>query len=250
MGAQAGHDRGGEGLAAGAAATLPVEDPGDGRVGVVHGEAAEQGDGVLVGADRRWRLSGQGDGELGQRPTTPAQRQLGALGLTLDADDHLVEQGAQQFLAVTVCGGGRVPHRRDVGTQREDRGFLLRGKGFRALRLAAARVRLRRRRGCAAPVPSRLPGRGRPAGCPGRRPGTAARPWWPDTGPVRPHGATAPGRRPRRVPTGRLRRGRRCSPAGASAARNAAVTAASMPTPPTRRCRVPRPSTSCPVPVQ
>ena len=182
----------------------------------------------------------------------PRQRSVSSarLACTVDADDHLVEQGAQQFFAVPVGGGGRLPHRRDVGAQREDRGFLLRGKGFRALSLASARVRLRRRRGCAAPVPSRLPGRGRPAGCPGRRPGNAARPWRPDTGPVRPHGATAPGRRPRRVPTGLLRSRQAPSPAGASAARNAAVTAASMPTPPTRRCRTPRPSTSCPVPVQ
>ena len=37
---------------AGGAAALPVEDPGDRRVGVVDGEAAHQVDGVLVGADR------------------------------------------------------------------------------------------------------------------------------------------------------------------------------------------------------
>ena len=34
-------------------AVLPVEDPGDDGVGVVHGQAADQVDGVLVGADLR-----------------------------------------------------------------------------------------------------------------------------------------------------------------------------------------------------
>jgi hypothetical protein len=40
------------------------------------------------------------------------------------------------------------------------------------------------------------------------------------------------------------------APAGARGAKNACVTAASIATPPTRRCLVPRPSTSWPVPVQ
>src|SRR5829696_4709591 len=57
--AQALHDRGGGAQAAGAAAALAVEDPGDGGVGVVGGQPADQGDGVLVGADRRWVGAGQ-----------------------------------------------------------------------------------------------------------------------------------------------------------------------------------------------
>ena len=74
VGAKAGHDRGGERLSAGAGAALPVEDPGDSRVGVVNGQTAHQLDGVLAGADLRRRLSGQGDGEFGQSAATPAQR--------------------------------------------------------------------------------------------------------------------------------------------------------------------------------
>ena len=41
---------GGERQAAGGAAALPVEDVRDRRVGIVGGEAADQVDGVLVGA--------------------------------------------------------------------------------------------------------------------------------------------------------------------------------------------------------
>ena len=49
--AQALDDRGGEALAAGAAPALAVEDAGDGGIGVVDGEPAEQREGVLVGAE-------------------------------------------------------------------------------------------------------------------------------------------------------------------------------------------------------
>jgi hypothetical protein len=74
---------------------LPVEDPCDGRVGVVNGQTAHELDGVLVGADFRRCLSGQGDGEFGESAATPAQRQLGAFGVTLDTDDHLLQQGVE-----------------------------------------------------------------------------------------------------------------------------------------------------------
>ncbi len=39
-------------------AALPVEDPGDLGVGVVGGQAADQADGVLIGADRWWLALG------------------------------------------------------------------------------------------------------------------------------------------------------------------------------------------------
>jgi hypothetical protein len=40
-----------EGAIPSCVAALPVEDPGDFRIGVVHGEAAHEVDGVFVGAD-------------------------------------------------------------------------------------------------------------------------------------------------------------------------------------------------------
>src|SRR5215211_753324 len=58
---QALHDRGGEAQAAGAAAALAVEDAGDGGVGVVGRQPADQCDGVLVGADLRRVGAGQVD---------------------------------------------------------------------------------------------------------------------------------------------------------------------------------------------
>jgi len=47
VGAQRGDSIGGERQSAGGGAVLPVEDPGDLGVGVVHGQAADQADGVL-----------------------------------------------------------------------------------------------------------------------------------------------------------------------------------------------------------
>ena len=44
------HDGGGEALSGGALSALSVQYAGDGGVGVMHGETADQGDGVLVGA--------------------------------------------------------------------------------------------------------------------------------------------------------------------------------------------------------
>ena len=87
------HDRGGEAQAAGAAAALAVEDAGDGGVGVVGRQAADQCDGVLVGADLRRVGAGQVDDQLAGLPAAPAQQQLGAGGVAVDGDDDLLEQG-------------------------------------------------------------------------------------------------------------------------------------------------------------
>ena len=53
-------------------AVLPVEDPGDDGVGVVHGQPADQVDGVLIGADFRLRAA-QRDGQLADRAAFPPQ---------------------------------------------------------------------------------------------------------------------------------------------------------------------------------
>ncbi len=71
----------------------------------MNGQAAQQIDGVLGGADR-WRLGvRQTEIELGDQAASPAQHQMGAGLLTLHSDDDLLEQGAQQLLAVPVRGG-------------------------------------------------------------------------------------------------------------------------------------------------
>src|SRR5215218_7201423 len=88
---QALDDRGGKAQAAGAAAALAVEDAGDGGIGVVGRQPADQGDGVLVGAELRWVGAGQGDVELADRPAAPAHGQVGLGGVAVDGDDDLLE---------------------------------------------------------------------------------------------------------------------------------------------------------------
>jgi hypothetical protein len=58
------------------------------------------------------------------------------------ADADLVQQGAQQLLAVLVAGGGRRPHPGEVVTEGEDGPFLVRGQGFRARGRAAGQFLL------------------------------------------------------------------------------------------------------------
>ena len=97
---------------------MPVEDPGDPAIVVVGGEPADQRDRVLVGTDRGLRL-GECDGELGDRAAFPADRELRAALLTLEGDDHFLDQAAQQLLAVPVGRCGRGPHAADVGAERQ-----------------------------------------------------------------------------------------------------------------------------------
>ncbi len=88
--AQAADDDCGEPLAAGGAAALAVEDPGDPAVVVVGGEPSDQLDRVLVGADRRLRL-GERDRELGDRAAFPTDREQRAALLALEGDDHFLD---------------------------------------------------------------------------------------------------------------------------------------------------------------
>ena len=87
---------GGERQSAGCRALLAVEDSGDGGVGVVHGQPAQQVDGVLVGADLRLTTA-QRHGELADRAALPAQHQLGVRGgvLALQGDVDFLKQSTQ-----------------------------------------------------------------------------------------------------------------------------------------------------------
>src|SRR5215211_838927 len=133
--AQAADDDHGEPLAGGAAAALAVEDAGDRGVVVVGGEALQQRDRVLVGADRGLRL-GERDDQFGDRAAFPADRDRRAALFTHDVEDHFLDQAAQQLLAVAVGRGGRRPDAAEVGSQRQQLLALGRGERPRALVLA------------------------------------------------------------------------------------------------------------------
>ena len=184
-------------------------------VGVVHGQPADQVDGVLVGADLRLRAA-QRDGQLADRAAFPPQDQAGVRVRVVAAggDVHLLQQGAQQLLAVLIGGGRRVPDLAEVVAEGQDRGPLGRGEGLGPGGLAAGELGFGIGEPAAGRCSIRFPGRGRPAGCRGRRRGSGARPWWRCSGPARPGGGAGPARR-----RGLARAARR--PAGRPAARPA-----------------------------
>src|SRR6188472_2286261 len=124
-----------EPLAGRGPASLAVEDPGDRGVGVVDGEPLQQRDRVLVGADRRL-VAGERDGELGDRAAAPANGQRRAALRARDVEDYLLDQAAQELLAVAVGGRRCGPHAAEVGSEPEQ--LLAFGRGERAGALALA----------------------------------------------------------------------------------------------------------------
>jgi hypothetical protein len=80
---------------------LPVEYAGDDRVGVVDGQAADQLDRVVIGADLGLG-SFERNRQFADRAAFPADLQLGAASCAIggDGDDDLVEQSAQELF----CG--------------------------------------------------------------------------------------------------------------------------------------------------
>ena len=116
--AQAADDDRGEALAGGGAAALAVEDAGDRGVVVVGGEPFEQRDRVLVGADR-W-AGRRGSGTASSVSAPPRQRivTVARRCSRVDVEDHLLDQAAQQLLAVAVGGGRRGPDAAEVGAER------------------------------------------------------------------------------------------------------------------------------------
>ena len=108
-----------------------------------------------IGADGGLAAA-QRDGQLADRAAFPPQDQGGVRAgvVAVQRDVHLIEQGAQQLLAVLVGGGRGVPDGAEVIAEGEDRLFLLRGQGFRVGRPGGGRARPRRRpaRGARSPI--------------------------------------------------------------------------------------------------
>ena len=205
---------GGERQSAGGAAVLPVEDVRDHRVGVVDGEAADQVDGVLVGAQPVGWFAFDRHRQFGDRAALPAQQQLGVCFgvVAVHVDVDFVEQAAQQVFAVLVGGGRRRPHGGEVVAEREDHRFLLRGQGFRSCGFAAGEFGLGVGEGLQRGVPFGLQAAGDQAvvGVDGAVAALGAAGL--DSGPARPGGATAPARRRGRPRAAGRRPGRPAAP--------------------------------------
>jgi len=214
------------------------------------GQAADQADGVLAGADLGLRAA-QRHGQLADSAAFPPQHQAGVRVrvIAAEGDVHFVGQGAQQLLAVLVGGGRRVSDSVEVVAEGEDRGPFLPGEAFGAGGLATGELGI----GIGVLAEGLLPLGFQAAG---------------DQPVVRvdsPVAAFGPGRVvagllglavplleavswPHSSRWAAIRQA--CRAAGASAARNAPATAASMACPPVFMCRAPRPSTRSPGPWQ
>jgi hypothetical protein len=135
--AQAADPIGREAEAGRGSTTLAIENAGNDRVWIVHGQAAHQIDGLLVGANR-WRLDvPQRDVEFAEKATAPPQREMRLMLGLVDRDDDLLEQCAQQFLAIAIGRGRCRPYAFQITSQRQNGLTLVRLQHPRALSLAA-----------------------------------------------------------------------------------------------------------------
>src|SRR5437764_9734003 len=97
-------------------------------VGVVDGEATDQVDRVLVGADAFAAAADQADAELAACPALPEDLDLGDVLRPSHGDHDLADQGAEQLLAIAVAGGLGRPELRQVARQAGERFALQRAE--------------------------------------------------------------------------------------------------------------------------
>jgi hypothetical protein len=107
---------------------LPVEYPGDDGVAVVDGQAADQLDGVVGGADFGLGTF-ERHGQFADRAAFPADLQIRAAAGVVGGygDDRFVEQRVQELLAVLVGGAGCGPDSVQVVTEGQNRGEIQEG---------------------------------------------------------------------------------------------------------------------------
>jgi hypothetical protein len=90
----------------------------------------------------RGLAAGQWDGELGERAAAPAHGQHRPALPAHGVDDHLLDQGVQELLAVAVADGGRRPDAAEVAAEREQPAALLVCESARTLVLAQGELGL------------------------------------------------------------------------------------------------------------
>src|SRR3954451_23670371 len=92
------------------------------------GEAPDQLDGVLGQPPTLGAARVETNGQLGAGAAFPADLDVGALVGRMRGDDHVADEGAQQFLAVAVGGCRRVPQPRQIARQSCERRLFVVGQ--------------------------------------------------------------------------------------------------------------------------
>ena len=132
---------GGEAFPDGGLASLTIEDSGDDFIGIKSGQTAQQRDGIFVGARPHRPEAWDGNIQCRDGAAAPAQGQMRVTFGALEIQDHFFQQGAQEFLAIAVGGGGRVPNLTKIAAERLKVLELFESECARALLFAAAQFR-------------------------------------------------------------------------------------------------------------
>ena len=133
--AQACYAIGGERQAGSDPAALAIEDAGDDGIGIMSCQTPQQINSIIGGADWRGMRARQRYVDLAQEAATPAQRQM-SVGLgARDLQGDILEQRAQQFLAIAIACRGSRPDAFEIFAEGEDRlaFFACERSGARAL---------------------------------------------------------------------------------------------------------------------
>jgi hypothetical protein len=120
----------------GGGASLTIEDTGDDRIGIVSGQAAQELDGIFIGADCCRTRTRQRHVKFAQLTAAPAQRKVHGNALAIDRHDDFLKQRAQQPLAVPIGRGGRGPDCVEIFAKGNDRGAIF-GRQCERLRVFA-----------------------------------------------------------------------------------------------------------------
>src|SRR5206468_11820259 len=95
-----------------------IEDASNDGVGVVDGQATNQVHGLFVSAYWWGLRARQGDVDLTDEATSPEQRHVRLLLVSIHGDHDLLEQRVQQFLAVSIAWRRRRRNPREVCPER------------------------------------------------------------------------------------------------------------------------------------
>ena len=100
---------------------LAIEDAGDLGVGIMCSQSPQQIDRIVGGADRRWMRVRQWDINFTEETAAPTQRQMSVVFIALDSQGDIVEQRAEQLLAIAIARRGSEPDTLKVFTECKDR---------------------------------------------------------------------------------------------------------------------------------
>src|SRR6516225_3021448 len=121
VGAQARHAICSKRQSCGCCTALAIEDTGDLGVGIMYSQSPQQVDRIVGSTDRRWMRVRQRNINFAEESAAPAQCQVSVVFIALDPQSDILEQRAEQLLAIAVARRGSEPDTLEVFTECKDR---------------------------------------------------------------------------------------------------------------------------------